>query len=279
MVLPSAQDSEDTLRAIPEQQTMMEDELRRARAELEERVAARTAELTEANRRLQAANHELQQFAYIASHDLQEPLRGITGFLELLQLHHQGKPDATADRFIGHAMDGASRMQELINALLAYSRITTEERAFARVDGNAALADALANLRVAIEESKATVTHDPLPTVMGDAVQLAQVFQNLIGNAVKFRGPAAPVAHVGVAQEGDTWVFSVRDNGIGIPDKDRERIFLIFQRLHTRSEYPGAGIGLAICKKIVERHGGKIWAESAPGSGAAFYFTLPLCGE
>jgi PAS domain S-box-containing protein len=224
---------------------------------------------------LQRSNAELEQFAYIASHDLQEPLRMITSYMQIIEEDYKGKLDADADQYIAFTVEGAKRMQTLIDDLLAYSRVGTRGEPFIPTSMNSVLSKAIANLQVAIEESHAVVTHDQLPTVLGDESQLIQLFQNLLGNAIKFRGDDAPMIHVGVEETKDGWVFSVHDNGIGIDMKYIERIFTIFQRLHARDEYPGTGIGLAVVKKIVERHGGRIWVESAPESGSTFYFTLP----
>ncbi len=245
-----------------------EAELKALNEDLEKRVLDRTMEL-------KRSNEDLEQFAYVASHDLQEPLRMITNYLQLLRQRYKDKLDASADDFIGFALDGSKRMHQLIHDLLTYSRVGTHGKEFVRTDCAQALANALANLRVAIEESRAEITHDPLPTVRGDEVQLTQLFQNLIGNAVKFRGEAAPRIHIGVQRTGTEWEVSVRDNGIGIAPEDFQRIFIVFQRLHSREKYPGTGIGLSVCKKIVERHGGRIWVESKPGHGTTFYFTLP----
>ncbi|MBI3979945.1 MAG: PAS domain-containing sensor histidine kinase, partial [Chloroflexi bacterium] len=211
----------------------------------------------------------------VASHDLQEPLRMVSSYVQLLARRYQSKLDRDADEFIDYAVDGARRMQVLINDLLAYSRIGRRGQPFQAVDAAAAFAEATANLRLAIEESRAVVTADPLPTVSADPGQLVQLFQNLIGNAVKFHGAEPPMVHVSAREEGHEWVFSVQDNGIGIEPEYYERIFVLFQRLHNQAAYPGTGIGLAVCKKIVERHGGRIWVESAPDRGARFSFTLP----
>lgn len=228
---------------------------------------------------LKRSNAELEQFAYVASHDLQEPLRALTGMVQLLQQRYKGKLDTRADEYIDLAVEAAGRMQGLIGALLAFSRVDRYGGPIAAVDMEAVLGGALANLQVAIRESAAVVTHDPLPRVPADGPQLTQVFQNLIGNAIKFRTVTAPQIHVGAAALPDAWQFFVRDNGIGIDPEYAERIFLIFQRLHSRRDYPGTGIGLALCKKIIERHGGKIWVESQLGAGATFYFTLPKHGK
>jgi signal transduction histidine kinase len=228
---------------------------------------------------LERSNKELEQFAYIASHDLQEPLRMVSSYTQLLARRYRGRLDADADEFIAFAVDGANRMQSLINDLLAYSRVGTRGRGFEPTDCAAALDQALANLKAAVEESGAVVTHDPLPTVMADGSQMVQLLQNLIGNAVKFHGQNPARVHLSAVQKGNEWVFRVRDDGIGIDPKYAERIFNVFERLHTREEYPGTGIGLAICKKIVERHAGRIWVESQLGKGATFHFTIPTKGK
>ncbi len=245
----------------------------RAAAEIE-RQQAETA-LRNQQQELARSNAELQQFAYVASHDLQEPLRMIISYLELLERRYKGQLDAKADRFIGFAVDGATRMQTLINDLLSYSRVGTQGQAFKTVDCAKILEGVLANLQVAIAQSHAAITHDPLPAVHGDPSQLTQLFQNLIGNAIKFRRAEPPQVHVGVESAPGKWLFSVQDNGIGMETQYFDQIFIIFQRLHSRSEYSGTGIGLAVCKKIVERHGGTLWVESQLGHGSTFYFSLP----
>ncbi len=223
---------------------------------------------------LERSNQELEQFAYVASHDLQEPLRMVASFTQLLAQRYQDRLDQEAKEFIGFAVDGATRMQRLIQDLLAYSRVTRRGARLAPTDAHAALRNALANLHAVIQESGARVTHDELPTVAADAAQLTQVFQNLVGNAIKFRGEVTPRVHVSTTPTDDEWVFAVADNGIGIDPQYFDRIFVIFQRLHSSHRYPGTGIGLALCSRIVQRHGGRIWVESAPGKGATFYFTM-----
>ena len=235
-------------------------------------------ELARRDEELARSNAELQQFAYVASHDLQEPLRMVASFTQLLAERYQSKLGSEADEFIGYAVDGARRMQVLVNDLLEYSHVGTRAREFAAVDCEKTLKTVLANLRKSLEETGGQVTHDPLPPVRGDHTQLGQVFQNLVANALKFRGSEPPHVHISAEQIEGEWRFSVRDNGIGIDLRYAERIFLLFQRLHTRAEYSGTGMGLAITKKIVERHGGRIWVESELGKGSTFYFSLPMKG-
>ena len=224
---------------------------------------------------LERSNKDLEQFAYAASHDLQEPLRTVSNFSQLLAKRYKGELDAKADQFIGFIVDGATRMQEMIDNLLAYSRVSTRAKPFEPTNCETLFDQALANVKMAIEESGAVVTHDPLPTVMADASQLVQLFQNLLSNAIKFR-KEKPRIIVSAVQRGNEWLFSVEDNGIGIAPEFMEHIFKMFQREHTSAEYPGTGVGLAICKKIVERHGGRIWVESQTGKGSTFYFTIPV---
>jgi PAS domain S-box-containing protein len=233
------------------------------------------AELRQVLAELRRSNEELQQFAYIVSHDLQEPLRTIIGFLQLLANRYQGKLDTDAEEFIRYASEGATRMQSLIQDLLAYARVESRELELRATECTALVQRTLSDLQRAITESGATITLDPLPTVQTDAQRLRLVFQNLISNALKFRSTARPCVHISAHQEGASWVFAVRDNGIGIDPKQAERIFQVFQRLHLHREYPGTGMGLAICKKVIERHGGRIWVESEVGKGATFFFSLP----
>ncbi|MFO7322340.1 MAG: ATP-binding protein [Chloroflexota bacterium] len=246
--------------------------------EIDERKRAE-AELKHFAAQLEASNQELEQFAYVASHDLQEPLRVVAGYLQLIERRYKNKLDSDADEFIAFAVDAAKRMQTLINDLLSYSRIGRKGRPFEPTDCNQVLNTALSNLRVLVEDEKAVITSEHLPTVEADPAQLTMVFQNLIANAVKFRREAPPLIRVGAVECSDHWRFSVSDNGIGIDPQYSERIFLIFQRLHTREEYPGTGIGLAICQKIVEHHGGRIWVEPNDDQGTTFYFTLPKMRE
>jgi len=231
--------------------------------------------LAQRSQELARSNAELEQMAYVASHDLQEPLRMVASYLQLLEQRYGGRLDADAHEFIEFAVDGAKRMQALIDDLLSYSRVGTKAKPLQATDCDAVMKMALQSLRMAIEESGAQIQCAPLPKVKGDAAQLAQLFQNLLANAIKFRGEQTPRIEVRVAPEEEFWRFEVQDNGIGIAPEYFERIFVMFQRLHNRSKYPGTGIGLAICKKIVERHGGRIWVESAPGPGVVFKFTLP----
>jgi signal transduction histidine kinase len=247
-------------------------QLAQRNALLQQEIAVR--EQTQAA--LERSNKELEQLAYVASHDMQEPLRMVASYLQLVAKRYQGQLDAEADEFIGYAVDGAKRMQTLINDLLAYSRLGTKARPFEPTDCNQLMATARRNLQVAIEEGQAQIECDPLPRVMGDPTQLLQLFQNLLGNAIKFRRKGEPArVQVRVQRSGDHWHFAVIDDGIGIAPEYFERIFVLFQRLHGRGDYPGTGIGLALCKKIVERHGGNIGVESSPGRGTTFHFALP----
>jgi len=246
----------------------VEEELMEHRSHLEEEIKARTEELSRSNK-------ELEQFAYIASHDLQEPLRMVASYVQLLERRYESKLDKDALEFIAYAVDGATRMKRLINDLLTYSRVGTRKKPFQPTDCSKVVDQTLSDLDMSIKESGAVVTRGPLPTVMADDTQLAQLFLNLIGNAIKFRGKETPTVHISVKEDEEACCFTVRDNGIGIEHQHVDRIFQVFQRLHTKAEYPGTGIGLAVCKKIVERHGGRMWVISKPDEGSTFYFTIP----
>jgi PAS domain S-box-containing protein len=243
------------------------------RKETEQRLRAAAVNLAR-------SNAELEQFAYVASHDLQEPLRMVASYTQLLGRRYRGKLDADADEFIGFAVDGARRMQELINDLLTYSRVGTRALQLEQVDAGQLVEEVAGDLAAAIDEAGASVTHDELPVVRADRVQLRQLLQNLIANGIKFSRPDTPPhVHVSATRGPTAWTFAISDNGIGIEAEYLDRIFVLFQRLHSRGEYPGTGIGLAICKKIIERHGGQIDVESEPGKGTTFLFTLPAQEE
>ena len=233
------------------------------------------AELKRKAEELERSNAELQQFAYVASHDLQEPLRMISSHLDLLRRRHGDQLNSSALQHLEFAVDGSLRMKALISDLLLYSRLESRGRVFERVDLSESLRQAMNNLRACIDESKAAIKAHGLPEVMADQVQMVQLFQNLISNAIKFRGASAPEISILVDDNGEEWNVHVKDTGIGMDPVHKERIFQMFQRLHTKDEYPGTGIGLAICKKIVERHGGRIWVDSEPGKGSTFSFSLP----
>ncbi len=263
-----------------------ENALRSTNEELERRVAERTAELAgraaelaRARDALERSNLDLQQFAYVASHDLQTPLRNIAGFAQLMQRTYEGRLDSTADDWLQRIVNGTQRMHALVRDLLAFSRVDSAARPFGAADLNTVFDDVSSWLKPAIDSAGASVTRDTLPVVMGDANQLAQVLQNLIGNAILYRSDTAPQIHVSAKAGDGCWTVAVRDNGIGIDPRHQERIFEIFQRLHTQREYPGTGIGLAVCRRVINRHGGRIWIESAPGAGSTFLFTLPRTPE
>ena len=270
----------DGLARLPEavRRALLEKRLLRLRHKAEEDLARKVEELAR-------SNADLEQFAYVASHDLQEPLRMVAAYTQLLAERYRGKLDENADKFIGYASEGALRMQSLIQDLLAFSRVG--RNGSGRVDCDAVMEEVLMTLGPAIQESGAVVTHATLPEVWANRSQMAQVFQNLVGNAIKFHGKEPPAISVQAEKAGQQWLFSVSDNGIGIAPEYAENIFVVFHRLHARTEYPGNGIGLAICKKIVERNGGKIWVEAQTGHGSVFKFTLPcdgpagneLCGD
>jgi signal transduction histidine kinase len=260
----------DRLARLPEaiRRALQEKHLRQLRRRAEDDLAKKAEELAR-------SNADLEQFAYVASHDLQEPLRMVAAYTQLLSERYKGKLDADADKFLGYACEGAVRMQVLIQDLLAFSRVgRSAERA--DVDCNSVMKEVLQTLASAVQESGAVVAYADLPQVWADRTQLAQVLQNLIGNAIKFRGKEPPEISLCAEKEDQHWLFSVSDNGIGIPSENAENIFVVFQRLHARTEYPGNGIGLAICKKIIERYGGRIWVESQNNSGSTFKFTMPV---
>ncbi|MBI5642920.1 MAG: GAF domain-containing protein [Deltaproteobacteria bacterium] len=280
-----------------------EEELKKYKERLEELVEERTAELKALNEKLrfevtvrksaedaitqmnkivelralelESVNKELEAFTYSASHDLQEPLRVVAGYVQLLGKRYRGRLDKDADEFIAYAVDGVGRMQRLINDLLSYARIGRVKE-FAAVDCEKVLKNAVADLKLLIAESGATVTHSPLPAIPADASQMLHLFMNLIGNSIKYRSNEPPLIRISAQANGAEWLFAFKDNGIGIDPKYFDRIFEIFQRLHGKGEYPGSGIGLSICKKVVENHGGRIWVESQPGEGSVFYFTIPM---
>ena len=252
-------------------------ELRKAIVNIVLRQADELAQLAQD---LERSNAELKKFAYVASHDLQEPLNQVANYVQLLEMRYQDQLDQDAEEFIDFAVEGVSLMQTLIDDVLAYSKVDLQGIEWQLTDLENSLIQALSNLRGRIAENGAEITHDPLPTIVADGTQLMQLFQNLIGNAIKFRKPdQSPKIHIGVQRQEEAWLFSVQDNGIGIDPQFADRIFVIFQRLHTRDEYPGTGMGLAICKKIVECHRGRIWVESELGQGATFYFTIPVGGR
>jgi signal transduction histidine kinase len=266
----------DGLARLPEavRRALEEMKLRQSRRQAEEDLAKKVEELAR-------SNADLEQFAYVASHDLQEPLRMVTAYTQLLAERYRGKLDADADKFIGYASEGAMRMQVLIQDLLAFSRVGRAGTCDAMIDCNAVMQEVLQTLSAAIQESGADISYSQLPEVQGDRTQLGQVFQNLIGNAIKFRGQEPPKISLQAENKDEQWWFEVSDNGIGIAPESAGKVFEVFHRLNARTEYPGNGIGLAICKKIIERYGGRIWVEPQSGSGSRFKFTLPVpgCGE
>jgi chemotaxis family two-component system sensor kinase Cph1 len=235
-------------------------------------------ELAQLAEDLQRSNVELRKFAYVASHDLQEPLNQVANYVQLLEMRYEAELDADAKEFIGYVVEGVILMQTLIDDVLAYCNVDTLGITFQVTEVETALNRTLKNLRQRIVETGAIITHDPLPAVMADETQLIQLFLNLIGNAIKFHGSQSPRIHISAKRLEDEWLFSVQDNGIGLDPQFSDRIFTIFQRLHTRDKYPGTGIGLAICQKIIECHRGRIWVESQLGRGATFYFTIPVRG-
>jgi two-component system NtrC family sensor kinase len=256
------------------------DERRQVAEEAALELRQAKTELERANQELMRSNDELRQFAFIASHDLQEPLRSVTSFCNLLKEEYQDKLDEQADNYIERVVQGAQRMKALVTGLLSYSRVSRDEQpTLGEVDIRAVVADAIANLQSSVQDSGAEICLGELPTVIGDRVQLCQLLQNLLGNAILYRGDRPPKIFVDAARDGHSWEFSVQDNGIGIAPEYHQQIFEIFRRLHSRDKYPGTGIGLAVCKKIVQRHNGRIWVESQPGAGTTFRFTLQAARE
>lgn len=248
-------------------------------SEAQSTLGTYSKELEQMNTDLKRSNADLEQFAYVASHDLQEPLRMVASYTQLLAKRYQGRLDKDADEFIGFAVDGAKRMQVLVSGLLAFSRVGPRGQHFQQSNGEQIIDTALTNLQITTKESGAVISRDPMPAIVVDITQFAQLFQNLISNAIKYRGEGPLQIHIGVQSRDGEWLFSVRDNGIGIDPQFHERIFIIFQRLHGTDKYSGTGIGLALCKKIVEGHGGRIWVDSTPMEGSTFYFTLPKVGR
>ena len=263
--------SNEELRATSEELKTTNEELN---LQMDFEVAAKR-DLEEIARKLKISNRELEQFAYVASHDLQEPLRMVSSFTQLLERRYKGQLDADADDYIGFIVEGSQRMKYLIDDLLEFSRLNTQSREFESILLKITLEDVLRNLKTSIMENNAQITHDPLPTIQGDPSQINQLLQNLITNAIKFHGDEQPKIHISAEESRDEWIIGVSDNGIGIDPDHQEQIFRIFKRLHTREEYSGTGIGLAICKRIIEKHNGKIWVESEQGKGSTFYFTIP----
>ena len=267
----------ETEQQLTEELSATNEELQATSEELQtsnEELIITKNNLTELVGKLKTSNKELEQFAHVASHDLQEPLRMVASFTQLLERRYKGQLDEDADDYIGFIVEGAQRMKSLIDDLLTFSRLNTEPSNYEPILIEVALDDVLFNLRASIEENNAIITYDPLPTVMGDLPQIRQLFQNLISNAIKFHGEEPPHIHISVKELEKEWLFGVSDNGIGINHNHQEQIFNIFKRLHTRKDYEGTGIGLAICKSIIERHGGKIWVVSEENKGSTFYFTL-----
>jgi PAS domain S-box-containing protein len=249
------------------------------RKKAEKKLKVLNEKLRRRTLKLEQSNKKLEQFAYVASHDLQEPLRMVDSYTQLLEERYKDQLDADAREFINYAVEGANGMRRLIKDLLSYSRIETRGKTLKPINSHAALGQALTNLSTMIEENHAIVTNDDLPVIMADETQLVQLFQNLISNGIKFQKKEQPRVHISVNKKDDRWLFSVTDNGIGFEDKYKDLVFILFQRLHPKEKYPGTGIGLAICKKIVERHNGRIWVDSEPGKGSTFHFTLPKGGN
>ncbi|HZX33300.1 MAG TPA: ATP-binding protein [Rhodocyclaceae bacterium] len=259
-----------------EERKAAEAKVRGLNAELEQRVKKRTAELQRANDALLRSNLELRHFAHAAAHDLQTPLRSIAGFAQLLQQEVKGRADSRVDEWAGLVVDNAKRLQNLIHDLLAYTRLDVQGLPFTAVDLQKLFSEVRSSLGGLIRDTGAEVTSDSLPTVLADRTQIAQLLQNLVENGIKYNRSQPPRVEIACRRQGAEWLFSVRDNGIGIDPRHHDRIFEIFRRLHSYSQVPGTGIGLALCRRIVERHGGRIWVESEPGAGSVFHFTLPI---
>jgi signal transduction histidine kinase len=268
----------EELQTINEELQATSEELKTSNEELQLQMdfeVEAKRQLEEIANKLKISNKELEQFAYVASHDLQEPLRMVTSFIQLMERKYKGQLDKEADEYIGFIVEGTHRMKYLIDDLLEFSRLNTQAKEFELAYLEMVLDDVLSNLQLSIKENEAKITHDPLPTLMVDLMQIRQLFQNLISNAIKFHGDETPEIHISAQKTGSEWIFGVNDKGIGIDSKHQELIFGVFKRLHTRDEYDGTGIGLSICNRIVERHGGRIWVESKPNNGSTFYFTIP----
>jgi light-regulated signal transduction histidine kinase (bacteriophytochrome) len=278
-LLEKLQASSEELTASNEELQATSEELKTANESLQLQMqfeVEANKELKEVASKLKISNSELEQFAYVSSHDLQEPLRMVASFTQLLERRYKGQLDEDADEYIGFIVEGSQRMKYLIDDLLEFSRLNTQVKEFELSYLEIALEDVLLKLQISIKDYNAKITHEPLPTLMVDLMQIRQLFQNLISNAIKFHGDEPPEIHISAQKNGNEWIFGVSDNGIGIKPEHQELIFGIFKRLHTREEYPGTGIGLSICKRIIERHGGRIWVESEPGKGSTFYFTIPM---
>ena len=269
----------ETRKRAEEDLRRSEEELKEFNASLEAQVLDRTAAVEERSRQLLRSNEELQQFAYVASHDLQEPLRTIISYLQLLEMRHKDQFNAESREFMDFVVKASKHMRDLILGLLEYSRVSSQRKSFQRVDCGSVVGMVLDNLKTSVAEKSAVVECETLPEVYGDPLLLELLFQNLIGNALKFCGNRPPQVRVGAERKEGEWLFWVKDNGIGIDAQYFERIFVIFQRLHSREDYPGTGLGLAVCKKTVERHGGRIWCESELNKGSSFYFTIPVLQE
>lgn len=273
----SEQQLREELQTANEELIASNEELRNTNEEFEitnEELEKLSVELNKTIKKLEISNKELERFAYVASHDLQEPLRMVSSFTQLLERKYKDKLDADANDYIGFIVDGSKRMKDLINDLLTFSRLNTEKREFQLTDLNQVLDSVLLDLKSTIEKLNANITHDDLPVVNCDYSQIRQVFQNLIVNALKFH-ETPPKIYISAGENEEEWILGVNDKGIGIDPVHQKQIFEIFRRLHTREEYTGTGIGLSICKRIIEGHNGRIWVESEPGKGSSFYFTIP----